>query len=47
VKDGAGMLWVDGNLAPAGEAHVDPRDRGYALGDGLFETMLTREGRLP
>lgn len=47
MKDGAGMLWVDGNLAPAGEAHVDPRDRGYALGDGLFETMRAREGRLP
>jgi branched-chain amino acid aminotransferase len=47
VKDGAGMIWVDGELVPAGEARVDPRDRGYALGDGLFETMRAREGRLP
>lgn len=47
VKDDAGMLWVDGELVPASEARVDPRDRGYALGDGLFETMRAREGRLP
>jgi len=47
VKAGAGVLWVDGELVPAGEARVDPRDRGYALGDGLFETMRAREGRLP
>lgn len=47
MKDDAGMLWVDGDLVPAGEARVDPRDRGYALGDGLFETMRAREGRLP
>ncbi|WP_219974303.1 aminotransferase class IV [Rubrobacter xylanophilus] len=30
-----------------GEARLDPRDRGYALGDGLFETMLCRGGRVP
>lgn len=43
----AEMLWVDGDLVPATEARVDPRDRGYALGDGLFETMRVREGCLP
>ena len=41
------LLWVDGRLLPAGEARVDPRDRGYTLGDGLFETMLCRGGRVP
>ncbi|MDQ4128320.1 MAG: aminotransferase class IV [Actinomycetota bacterium] len=29
---------------PAGEAFLDPRDRGFTLGDGLFETMRAREG---
>lgn len=41
------LLWVDGRLLPAGEARLDPRDRGYTLGDGLFETMLCRGGSVP
>ena len=35
----ARLLWVNGELLPAGEAAVDPRDRGFTLGDGVFETM--------
>ena len=27
-------------------ARIDPRDRGLLLGDGLFETMLARGGRI-
>jgi branched-chain amino acid aminotransferase len=38
------VLWVNGRLVPAGEARLDPRDRGFALGDGVFETMRAREG---
>lgn len=38
------VLWVNDRLVPAGEAHLDPRDRGFSLGDGLFETMRARGG---
>lgn len=41
------LLWVGDKLVSADEARIDPRDRGYTLGDGLFETMLSRQGRVP
>ena len=40
----AHLLWVNGKLLPVGEAALDPRDRGFTLGDGLFETMRVRGG---
>lgn len=40
------LLWVNDGLVPVDEAALDPRDRGFTLGDGLFETMLVRSGRL-
>jgi branched-chain amino acid aminotransferase len=38
------LLWVNGKLLPVGETALDPRDRGFTLGDGLFETMRVRGG---
>ncbi len=38
-------LWVDDGLRPADMAHLSARDRGFLLGDGLFETILVRAGR--
>ena len=32
-------------MVPIGEATLDPRDRGFTLGDGLFETIRVRGGR--
>ena len=40
----ARRLWVNGKLLPVGQAALDPRDRGFTLGDGLFETMRARGG---
>ncbi len=40
----ARLLWVNGKILPVGEAILDPRDRGFTLGDGLFETMQVRRG---
>jgi branched-chain amino acid aminotransferase len=44
VSEARLLLWVNGELLPAGEAAVDPRDRGFTLGDGVFETMRVRGG---
>ena len=41
----AKLLWVNDGLVPIGEATLDPRDRGFTLGDGLFETIRVRGGR--
>lgn len=39
------MIWLNGQLFPPGEARIDPRDRGFTLGDGVFETLAARDGR--
>ena len=41
----ARFLWANDGLVPIGEAALDPRDRGFTLGDGLFETMRVSGGR--
>lgn len=44
------VLWINGRLAcpgrgPLGSGEgLDPRDRGFTLGDGLFETLRVRGG---
>jgi branched-chain amino acid aminotransferase len=41
----AGFVWVDGDLLPADGRHVSAFDRGFQLGDGVFETLRARGGR--
>lgn len=36
--------WLNGVMLDAGEARIDPRDRGFLLGDGIFETLLAVDG---
>ena len=38
-------VWVDGRLLDAGGAHLSVFDRGFQLGDGIFETLRVRGGR--
>lgn len=38
------ICWIDGRLGPIGEARIDPRDRGFTLGDGLYETIRATGG---
>ena len=33
------MLWLNGQLLPPAEARINPTDRGFLLGDGVFETL--------
>lgn len=40
-------VWLDGRLLPADRARIDPSERGFLLGDGLFETLLALDGRVP
>jgi branched-chain amino acid aminotransferase len=39
-----GWVWVDGVLAPADVVHLSAFDRGFQLGDGVFETLRARGG---
>ncbi len=39
-------VWVDGRLEPADDPHLLVTDRGFQLGDGLFETLRARRGVL-
>lgn len=39
---GRGHVWVDGALLPADGPHLSAFDRGFQLGDGIFETLRAR-----
>lgn len=38
-------VWIDGELLPADARHLSAFDRGFQLGDGVFETLRARAGR--
>jgi branched-chain amino acid aminotransferase len=38
------LLWLNGTLIDAGSARIDPADRGFTLGDGVFETLRMQDG---
>ncbi len=42
---GPGQVWVDGRVLPAVGPHLSVFDRGFQLGDGIFETLRVRGGR--
>ena len=45
-SDRAGRhVWIDGVLEPAAGRHLSAFDRGFQLGDGVFETLRARAGR--
>jgi branched-chain amino acid aminotransferase len=39
-------VWLNGELVDEADAAISPQDRGFLLGDGVFETMRTYGGRL-
>lgn len=41
---GRRWVWVDGQLRPADEPHLSVFDRGFLLGDGIFETLRASGG---
>jgi branched-chain amino acid aminotransferase len=40
------IVWLNGLLMPLHEARISPLDHGFLVGDGVFETLVAREGRL-
>jgi branched-chain amino acid aminotransferase len=40
-----GHVWVDGRIESAGAPLLTVFDRGFQLGDGIFETLRARSGR--
>ncbi len=40
------IVWLNGELMDERAARIDPRDRGFLLGDALFETLLARNGNI-
>lgn len=40
----AAGIWVNGERRSEDEPHVSARDRGFTLGDGVFETMRAHNG---
>ena len=40
----ARWVWLDGELLPADGRHLSVFDRGFQLGDGVFETLRARGG---
>ena len=42
---GPRFVWVDGAVLPASGTHLSVFDRGFQLGDGVFETLRARAGR--
>lgn len=39
-------LWLNGCIKEAEQARISPQDRGFLLGDGVFETMAAEAGRV-
>jgi branched-chain amino acid aminotransferase len=42
--DAPRFVWVNGRVVPADEPHLSVFDRGFQLGDGVFETLRVRGG---
>jgi branched-chain amino acid aminotransferase len=40
-----GHIWIDGRLVSSSGPHLSAFDRGFQLGDGVFETLRARAGR--
>jgi branched-chain amino acid aminotransferase len=43
-RSGPRSIWLDGGLVDAQGPHLSVTDRGFQLGDGLFETARARRG---
>lgn len=40
------VVWIDGALRLASQARIMPHDRGFTLGDGVYETLRAEDGAI-
>lgn len=38
-------IWINGRVVSTAEARVSPFDHGFLVGDGVFETLVARNGK--
>lgn len=39
------LIWINGSLLPLSQAVISPLDQGFLVGDGVFETLVARDGK--
>ncbi len=39
------FIWLDGRIVSTAEARISPFDHGVLVGDGVFETLVARNGK--
>jgi branched-chain amino acid aminotransferase len=39
------FIWLNGTICPLAEARISPLDHGLLVGDGVFETLVARQGQ--
>jgi branched-chain amino acid aminotransferase len=39
------MVYLNGRILPRAEAHISPFDHGFTVGDGVFESLITYDGK--
>ena len=44
ARPAASNVWLDGRLIASDAAHISVYDRGFQLGDGVFEALRARRG---
>ena len=44
TRPAASHVWLDSRLLPSNAAHISVYDRGFQLGDGIFEALRARRG---
>ena len=45
-SEGPGHVWIDGRIMSVEGPHLSSFDRGFQLGDGIFETLRARNGHV-
>lgn len=39
------LIWLNGRVLPLSDVRISPIDHGFLVGDGVFETLVARDGK--